>query len=130
VYKYLFCFALIRWRASQLQFFFFFYAMSQFWLAHHSNKMKLWRLLKIECIILKCRIPPLWPTCIGEMRTTFVKAYGIKVRCSWELFEEHVRNLRTLSFDHPPPPTKKEKACMESQKWTVAHVRPRTPTHE
>jgi hypothetical protein len=33
------------------------------------------------------------------MRTTFAKAYGINVRCYWELFEEHVRNLGTLSFD-------------------------------
>jgi len=35
-------------------------------------------------------------TYIGERRTTFAKAYGIKVRCYWELFGEHVGNLGTL----------------------------------
>jgi hypothetical protein len=47
---------------------------------------------------------------IGERRTTFAKAYrikakayGIKVRWYWELFEEHVRNLGILHF-HPAPP--------------------------
>jgi hypothetical protein len=49
----------------------------------------------------------LWPTYIyrGERRTTFAKAYrikakayGIKVRWYWELFEEHVRNLGILHF--------------------------------
>jgi hypothetical protein len=43
--------------------------------------------------------------CIGERRPTFAKAYGMKVRCYWELSEEHVRTLGTLCFD-PAPPTK------------------------
>jgi hypothetical protein len=47
------------------------------WLAHHSEKMKLWRLLQIEgSFILKCRVPLLCPTYISERRTTFAKAYG------------------------------------------------------
>jgi hypothetical protein len=29
---------------------------------------------------------PFWPNYLGERRTTFAKAYGIKVRC----YEEHV----------------------------------------
>jgi len=55
--------------------------------------MKLQRLPKIEGSVLKCRVPSLWPTCIsGERKTTFAKAYGIKVRC----YGEHVGNtLRT-----------------------------------
>jgi hypothetical protein len=32
------------------------------------------------------RISPLWPKYVGERRTTLAKAYGIKVRCYWELF--------------------------------------------
>jgi hypothetical protein len=51
------------------------------------KKKKLWRLPKVEGSILKYRVPPLWPTYIGERRTTF--AYGIKVRCYCELFGEH-----------------------------------------
>jgi hypothetical protein len=31
------------------------------------------------------------------------------VRCYWELFEEHVKNLGTLCLDSPPPKKKKEK---------------------
>jgi hypothetical protein len=42
---------------------------------------------KVEGSILKYRVPPLWPTYIGERRTTC--AHGIKVRCYWELFREH-----------------------------------------
>jgi hypothetical protein len=37
-------------------------------------------LSKIEGSILKFKVPPLWPSYIGERRTTFAKAYGIKVR--------------------------------------------------
>jgi hypothetical protein len=72
--------------------------------------MKLWRLPKTEGSILKYRVPPLWLTYIGERRTIFPKAYGIKVRCYWECFEEHaLRNLGTLCFD-PPPQEKKERS--------------------
>ncbi len=43
---------------------------------------------------------PIWPMYIGERRTTFAKAYGIKVRCygehvggaHWELGED-IQNL-------------------------------------
>jgi len=36
---------------------------------------------------------------IGERRTTFAKAYGIKDEVLLGTLWEHVRNLRTLSFD-------------------------------
>ncbi len=52
------------------------------------QKMKLWRLPKIEGSILKYRISPLWLGYIGEMKTT-AKAYGIKVR----YYGEHVGEL-------------------------------------
>jgi hypothetical protein len=52
------------------------------------KKMKLWRLPNIEGSILKYRVPLLWPTYISERRTTFGKAYRIKVRC----YGEHVGN--------------------------------------
>jgi len=65
--------------------------------------MKLRRLPNIEGSILKYRVPPLWPTYIGERWTTFAKAYGIKV-VGWcygehvgeqiEKFREPVGNLK------------------------------------
>jgi hypothetical protein len=67
-------------------------------------------LYKIKVCILKYRVLPLWPTCQGERRTTFAKAYGINVRCHWELLEEHVRNLGTLCVeDHPRSKKRKKK---------------------
>jgi hypothetical protein len=84
------------------------------------------RLKKKEGSIYKRKVPPLWPTYVGEMRTTFAKAYGINVRCYWELFEEHVRNLGTLSFDPCLTPRKNiHGKCplftvqVESEQWTV-----------
>ncbi len=56
-------------------FYFFSPSMSQFdWTI--TQKMKLWKLPKIEPSILKYRVPPLWLTYKGERRTTFAKAYG------------------------------------------------------
>jgi hypothetical protein len=65
--------------------------------------MKLWRLPIIEGLILKYRFLPLWPTYIGERRTTFAKAYGIKVRCYGEHVEEHLGNLRNILRTHGEP---------------------------
>ncbi len=42
---------------------------------------------------MKYRVPPVWPTYIGERRTTFGKAYGIKVRWHGEHVGEHIENL-------------------------------------
>jgi hypothetical protein len=42
---------------------------------------------------LKPIVHSLWPTYIGERRTRFAKAYGIKVRCYGEHFGEHIENL-------------------------------------
>jgi hypothetical protein len=98
---------------SKFFFFSFLFAMSQFdWPI--TQKMKLLGLPIIEGSILKHRVLSLWPTYIGEMRVTFAKEYGINVRCYWELFGEHVKNLGTLSFEPPPTPT-----CMESEQSTV-----------
>jgi hypothetical protein len=55
--------------------------------------MKLWRLLQIEGSILKYRVPPLWPTYIGEGRTTFARTYGRKVRCYGKRVGEHIGNI-------------------------------------
>ncbi len=43
---------------------------------------------KKKGFIMKCRVPSLWPSYIEQSRTTFAKAYGIKVRCYRELFGE------------------------------------------
>jgi hypothetical protein len=59
--------------------------------------MKLWRLLKIEGFVLIYIVPPLGPTYIGERRTTFVKAQGLKVRCLYgEHVGEHIVNLGNI----------------------------------
>jgi len=62
--------------------------MSQFdWLITQKNEiMKATQNFKSSN--LKYRVPPEWPPpYISERRTTFAKAYGIKVRCCyWELF--------------------------------------------
>ncbi len=52
-----------------------------------------WRLPKIEGSILKYRNPTLWPSYIGERRTTFAKAYGIEMRCYGRHVDEHIGNL-------------------------------------
>jgi hypothetical protein len=65
-------------------------------LAHHSTKLKLWSLPRIKGYILKYRVPPLSPTYIGERRTAFAKAYGIKVRCYGENNGEYIENLMEL----------------------------------
>jgi hypothetical protein len=68
------------------------------------------RRLKIEGSILKYRVSPFMPTYMGERRTTFAKAYSIKVRCYWEFFGEHVKKLEnSLLWPHPTPPTHLEK---------------------
>jgi hypothetical protein len=48
--------------------------------------------------ILKYRVPLLWPTYIGERRTTFAKAYGMdkKVRCYGEHVGKHIGNLGNI----------------------------------
>jgi hypothetical protein len=57
--------------------------------------MKLQRLPNIEGSILKYRVPPLWPTYIGERWRTFAKAYGIKVGwCYGEHVGEQIENFR------------------------------------
>jgi hypothetical protein len=85
---------LTRWGASQAQMFIF--HNKPIWLAHHWKKKKIWRLPRIEVFILKYRVPLLWPTYIGERRTTFAKAYGIKVRCYGEHVGKHIGNLGNI----------------------------------
>ncbi len=107
----LLCFALTRWGASRVQFSFFL-ANEPIWFAPSFKR-------KRNCgkeappqskgPILKYRVPCFWPSyIIHERRTTFAKAYGIKVRCYWELFGEHVKNLgNSLLWTHPLHPTNK-----------------------
>jgi hypothetical protein len=80
-----------------------------------------------KCFILKDRGPSLWPIYIGERRTTFAKAYGIKVRCYWELFGGTCQELGNslLSCPHPSQ-NKKKKSLMESEQWTGPLSTPNT----
>jgi hypothetical protein len=73
---------------------------------------------EIQGSILRYRVPPLRPTYTCERRTTFAKAYGIEVRCYWELFGKHVRNLGTLCVDPPatPPPPRPPPPPLQEQK--------------
>jgi hypothetical protein len=45
---------------------------------------------------LKYIIPPLWPTYIGERRTPFSKAYGIKVRWYGKHVGENIVKLGNI----------------------------------
>jgi hypothetical protein len=60
------------------------------------KKMKPWRLPKTEGSILKYVVPPLRPTYIGERRTPFSKAYGIKVRWYGEHVGENIAELGNI----------------------------------
>ncbi len=83
--------------------FFFFLrgATSQFDWPIAPKNMKLWKLFKIEGCVLMYKVSPLRPTYIGERRTTFAKAYGIKVRCLYgEHVEEHIVNLGNTLGTH------------------------------
>ncbi len=58
---------------------------------------------------MKHKVSTLWPSYIGKRRTTFAKAYGIKVSYG-VLFWEHFENLGTLALNKPPPPKKEREA--------------------
>jgi hypothetical protein len=45
---------------------------------------------------LKKEVLSIWPRYIGERRTTFAKAYGIKVRCYGEHVGEHIESLGNI----------------------------------
>jgi hypothetical protein len=60
------------------------------------KKKNLLRLPEIKGSNLKYGVPPVWPTFVGERRTTFGKAYGIKVRCHGEHVGEHIENLGNI----------------------------------
>jgi hypothetical protein len=62
--------------------------------------MKLSSFLKIEGSVVMYIVPPLQTTYIGERRTTFAYAYGIKMRCYGEHVVEHIK-IPT----QPPTPT-------------------------
>ncbi len=90
------------------------------WLSHHSKKMKLWWLPKTEGPILKYTEPPFWPTYIGERRTPFSKAYGIKVRRYGErgkhcklgnIVQTHWEAGEKWKKISPPTPKHKRKKC-------------------
>jgi hypothetical protein len=48
---------------------------------------------KIRRFYFEYRVSFLWPKYIGERRTKFAKAYGIKVRCYGEHVGEHIGDL-------------------------------------
>jgi len=49
---------------------------------------------------LKYIVPPFWPAYIGERRTPFSKAYGIKVRSYGEHVGENIANLANILGTH------------------------------
>jgi hypothetical protein len=81
--------------------------------------LRLWRLPKIKGFIFKFGVLSLWPSYIGERRTTFAKAYGIKNEVLLGTLWEHVKNLGTLSFDpllSPPPNPQEKREAFHSMK--------------
>jgi hypothetical protein len=86
-------------------------------------------------------VPPLWPTYIGERRTPFSKAYGIKWRgmekmlgkilgTHWELERNIVRTYweaeknENISSPPPPPPAPKHKRKKSKAPWVHAWAFP------
>jgi hypothetical protein len=55
------------------------------------------------------KVPALWPSYIGERRTTFTKAYGIKVRYYGEHVGEHIGNQGKMKKNPSPPKKIKRK---------------------
>jgi hypothetical protein len=88
------------------------------------------RLPKIKFSILKYRLPPVWPSYIGERRTTFGKAYGIKVRCHGEL-GEHIENLMGthLELKRNIVRTHWEPGKMKKKSFSSPNLRGKTATH-
>ncbi len=80
--------------------FFIFLATWQFDWPITQKKMKLCKLPKTKGFILKYTILPLWPTYIGERRTPFSKAYGIKMRWCGKHVGENIANLGNILGTH------------------------------
>jgi hypothetical protein len=108
---------LIRWGASQVQFFKFIYCNKPIGLAHHSKKK--WNYGGSS---LKYSVPPLWPTYIGERRITFGKADGIKVRCYGEHVTEHIGNLGNIVRTHWEPGKKQNKTQKKKTTWSLGPI--------
>jgi hypothetical protein len=109
-------FLLIRWVTSYI----FKNHNGPFWLTHHQKKLKLGKPPKIIVFMWGGNSSPLPKTYIGERRTTFAKTYGVKVRCYWELFGEHAKNLGIFYFDsHHPKKKLAWKIHYPSGKWTM-----------
>ncbi len=114
----------IRWGASPSSIFSFYFCNEPIWLAHHSKKKKLWRLLKTEGYILKHRVHFLWGTYqeLGNslLWTTPQTKFFYKM-LAWKVYWAHSPSRKwnsgqsTLHTKHnwkeknPPPPTYKKK---------------------
>jgi hypothetical protein len=97
---YLLCFALIRWGASHIQFFFF--GNEPIWFAHHSKKTKLWLLSKIKGSIWKYGNPCLGgqhlPKDMGKNWSAIGNSLG-NMSVTWELFALNPPPLYLASLD-------------------------------
>jgi hypothetical protein len=85
--------------SSSFSFFFFFVARSQFdWsIAHKLSSYEGSRKQKV--LFWSIYFLPFGPCIIGERRTTFAQAYGIKVRCYGEHVGEHIGNLMRIHWE-------------------------------
>jgi hypothetical protein len=89
--------------------------------------MKLWRLPKIECSILKYSVPSLWPTYIGEKEDNICQRIWDKsevlgrtcLGTHWEL-EEHSGNLMGTREKWKQKPSPCPKTWKEKKQGTLS----------
>jgi hypothetical protein len=89
--------------------------------------MKLWRLSKVEGSISMNRVSYLWPSYIGERRTTLAKAYRVKVRCYLEAFGKPVRTWELFALASQG--NKREVPSFHASHWLRGNYIPKIGCH-
>jgi len=105
---------LIRRGASY--FFLFFFGNEWIWLAHHSKKLKLWKFPKIECFIMKYKVPPVWPHLYRWKEDNICQNTWDKSEVYGEHVVEHIGNLGNMLKTWWKPNENFKKTHLETKK--------------